>query len=769
MSEHKEPIPSRLYNVSVGGHVAGTEDIIDDKSGLTINELIGDKDYDSANFGGMGKVTLPKNIQNIEGTNVNVLTQDMFYTGEDNNRVPNANTIFVVKYDYVIGENITIPDNCIIDYSGGKIITDSNNYKLIGSVVINNMPESIFSDMNCSKLDIINIQHLSNKDFMDTKPTTSTIRLQFINAVEHIKSSSKLYNISNLNKLYTINTFNFASGNAMSIRFVFFNKDRSYISQTSYISNFYEVDVPDEAVYVQILFSGQSFWLNYTFEEVIDKTYANFTENSYINIDIGSLRDYTTQLSTFSNDYISVDLTDRSLSEIISDSAFNNYGKYYRYNTSNVITSACIPYQVLKFFDYIEINPNENKTYIHFLKQKPTENEEDVIYSDTYQGPYPVFGKSNSGTITLPIPSDTKYILISMKYHSNEELTTIIDGTPSSVYLRKAKNLGVDCNIITGENILDYNNFRSLSKNLNRTSLNFMTWNVGNFGNGDYKTHIDENNYSAKKTSFNRFLAKYNSYNLLFNEFNPVFAKVNGTNKSGWECAASNNYCIRKVMPRFTLYDNLAFSSLLSLAGWKFGRLSSYDGRLKSNGDRYNPIAYCIYQYSLGNGIMAVIHVHLGTRMTDDTIAAVTEELRKLGADYATCIILGDFNISDRTKLSVLTNVGYSIGNDLDLDNGNVRPTYPTSNTTLDWVLYKGNITLSNFKVCLDAVDYGYSDGDTSHMLSDHWPISFTVTTNTTPPKIANKGEMYFDQTLGKPIWFNGTDWVDATGTIVNS
>ena len=27
----------------------------------------------------------------------------------------------------------------------------------------------------------------------------------------------------------------------------------------------------------------------------------------------------------------------------------------------------------------------------------------------------------------------------------------------------------------------------------------------------------------------------------------------------------------------------------------------------------------------------------------------------------------------------------------------------------------------------------------------------------------------YFDTTLGKPIWFNGTDWVDANGQLADS
>jgi hypothetical protein len=28
-------------------------------------------------------------------------------------------------------------------------------------------------------------------------------------------------------------------------------------------------------------------------------------------------------------------------------------------------------------------------------------------------------------------------------------------------------------------------------------------------------------------------------------------------------------------------------------------------------------------------------------------------------------------------------------------------------------------------------------------------------------------GQFYFDTTLGYPVWYNGADWVDATGTVV--
>lgn len=28
-------------------------------------------------------------------------------------------------------------------------------------------------------------------------------------------------------------------------------------------------------------------------------------------------------------------------------------------------------------------------------------------------------------------------------------------------------------------------------------------------------------------------------------------------------------------------------------------------------------------------------------------------------------------------------------------------------------------------------------------------------------------GQQYFDTTLGYPVWYDGTDWVDASGTVV--
>ena len=39
--------------------------------------------------------------------------------------------------------------------------------------------------------------------------------------------------------------------------------------------------------------------------------------------------------------------------------------------------------------------------------------------------------------------------------------------------------------------------------------------------------------------------------------------------------------------------------------------------------------------------------------------------------------------------------------------------------------------------------------------------------TTSNRPSSPNNYEFYFDTDLNKPIWYNGTDWVDATGTVV--
>lgn len=117
------PIPSRIYNAAVGGHVAGADQIIDDKTGLTLDKVAGgaleEKEHISGSNNGMGRVVLRKNI--VEG--VNTLTQTM---------INKSNTIYIIQYDFTLGEDITVPENCVLEFDGGSISAGSGvNIKTI--------------------------------------------------------------------------------------------------------------------------------------------------------------------------------------------------------------------------------------------------------------------------------------------------------------------------------------------------------------------------------------------------------------------------------------------------------------------------------------------------------------------------------------------------------------------------------------------------------------------------------------------------------------
>ena len=69
------------------------------------------------------KIIIKRNVVN----GVNLLKQDMF---------PKGNTTYVIKYDFVLASNITIPQNSVLLFDGGKIsgkyIIDFNGARLLG-------------------------------------------------------------------------------------------------------------------------------------------------------------------------------------------------------------------------------------------------------------------------------------------------------------------------------------------------------------------------------------------------------------------------------------------------------------------------------------------------------------------------------------------------------------------------------------------------------------------------------------------------------------
>ena len=67
--------------------------------------------------------------------------------------------------------------------------------------------------------------------------------------------------------------------------------------------------------------------------------------------------------------------------------------------------------------------------------------------------------------------------------------------------------------------------------------------------------------------------------------------------------------------------------------------------------------------------------------------------------------------------------------------------------------------------------DFSKRIGDTptdNLQLTPRGYINLSGTTALRPnSSIASLGQQYFSTTLGKPIFFNGTNWVDATSSVV--
>lgn len=108
--------------VTVEGDVSITnnpdyEDLTQNNS----NQLkFADKEYNASTFTGLGRIYLRKNIV----SNVNTLTQAM---------LADANTIYIIQYDYTLGADITIPANCVLKFDGGSISASGNNDTITGN------------------------------------------------------------------------------------------------------------------------------------------------------------------------------------------------------------------------------------------------------------------------------------------------------------------------------------------------------------------------------------------------------------------------------------------------------------------------------------------------------------------------------------------------------------------------------------------------------------------------------------------------------------
>lgn len=121
-----------------GISIIDSEDITATVDNLNQTSLtFADKNYNTTDYSGLGRVYLRKNIQRVQNPNTgifyntNLLTQQMLVK---------ENTIYIIQYDYNLnGQTITIPSGCVLLFEGGSIsngVVKFNNTLLEGGINI---------------------------------------------------------------------------------------------------------------------------------------------------------------------------------------------------------------------------------------------------------------------------------------------------------------------------------------------------------------------------------------------------------------------------------------------------------------------------------------------------------------------------------------------------------------------------------------------------------------------------------------------------------
>lgn len=86
---------------------------------------------ESHSFVGLERKVLERHIVNDKNKQKNLLYQSDFQEIKNGRTNDKENTVFVIKYDFELAENITIPSNCILQFEGGSIKAGGRNKNVL--------------------------------------------------------------------------------------------------------------------------------------------------------------------------------------------------------------------------------------------------------------------------------------------------------------------------------------------------------------------------------------------------------------------------------------------------------------------------------------------------------------------------------------------------------------------------------------------------------------------------------------------------------------
>lgn len=161
-----------------GISIIDSEDITATVDNLNQTSLtFADKNYNTTDYSGLGRVYLRKNIQTVVNPNTGITYSTNFLTQA---MLSKENTIYIIQYDYNLnGQTITIPSGCVLLFEGGSI---SNGTLKGNSTIILGETNHIFINLNVLgtwgnsfKLSYFNKPELNYDSFIDIQKGINAI------------------------------------------------------------------------------------------------------------------------------------------------------------------------------------------------------------------------------------------------------------------------------------------------------------------------------------------------------------------------------------------------------------------------------------------------------------------------------------------------------------------------------------------------------------------------------------------------------------------
>lgn len=185
-----------------GISIIDSEDITATVDNLNQTSLtFADKNYNTTDYSGLGRVYLRKNIQSVVNPNTGITYSTNLLTQEMLNK---ENTVYIIQYDYSLNyQTVSIPDGCVLQFEGGSI---SNGTLQLNNTILDGDP--LFKDA-VSVTGTINNSYLRPEWFGasstledNTKAINSALYAAYILGVEVVRLRNTTYNISGTLNIY---------------------------------------------------------------------------------------------------------------------------------------------------------------------------------------------------------------------------------------------------------------------------------------------------------------------------------------------------------------------------------------------------------------------------------------------------------------------------------------------------------------------------------------------------------------------------------------